>query len=291
MADAFTSSYVNHVGRANRDYVCTWSNKSTFVLPKDTKIVIVDMDMSRDKFVIWWEDKNLYTCLGIQAARSLIIALPERRWITGHTQDRRLQVMTDVQTVDKYNKSITYSVEHHGYVRRMSTDGMFFLVNILHGPDIGRKGVRIHVKYGLLTDDRTSEMTYWMHRRLEFLKDYTCVDSDGEEVHTFKEGDRSCVVRGIGAGTTVLRVTSPQMGASHYPLRVDISAHAVRPDAVYYKEDRLPDSYYTESDLFRDGWWIRADRSTLEDAVKPSSDDGMDYCPDIIAEGWPGYGQ
>jgi len=287
MTDAFASSHVNHFGRANRNYVCTQSNGTTFNLPKDTKIVIVDVDSSRDRFVIWWERPNLYASLTIQAGRSLIIVRPGRRWTTDSTQDRLLRVTTNVQTVDKYNKSITYSKEHWGYVSRMSTDGMFFVVNVLHGPDIGRQGVRVHVKYGHVIDYRTSEMTQWMHRRLEFVKDYTFFNCEGEEIITVKKGDRSCVVRGIGAGTTVLRVNTPKVGAHRYPLRVDISDHAVEPGAICYERDSIDRHFYTTSDLFRDGTWVRADRLMLpqyED--KSASNYGSNNGWGSIVGGW-----
>jgi hypothetical protein len=286
MTDAFASSFVNHFGRANRDYFCTHPNGSAWTLPKDTKIVIIDMDSSRNRFDIWWESRHLYALLTVQAGRSLIITLPERRWTTNDTQDRLLRVDTNVETMDKYNKSITYSAVHWGYVSRMSTDGMFFIVNILHGLGIGRQGVRIHVRYGRVMDYRTCEMTHWMHRRLEFLKDYTCFNPEGEEIITFKKGDCSCVVRGIGAGTTVLRVNTPKVGAHRYPLRVDISAHAVMPGAICYEQDSIDRHFYTKSLLFRDGMWIRADRLEPEDSGKGSSIVGLDYGWGNPVGGW-----
>jgi hypothetical protein len=242
MADAFTSSYVNHVGRANRDYVLTLSNKSTVTLPKDVKVVIVDMDLSRDRCVIWWESKDFYAPLTIQAARSLVITLPERYWTTENTQGRMLSLHGDsrnkdkcdkrhsypnVRTVDKYNKSITYDAGHCGYVSRVSTDGMSFIVNILHGPDVGRKGVRIPIVYGFPTDKFAD---YWMFRRLTFVKDYTCIDRNDNGVYAFKKGDRSCVVHGVDVSAMVLRVKSSRVDDSQLSMQVDISAHAVVPD-------------------------------------------------------------
>lgn len=148
MANAIAANHVNHLGKANRDYVCTQPNGTTFTLPRDTIVVIVDVNLKRDRFVIWWEDKRLYSRFTIQSAMNLIIKLPERRWTTENTRNRMLLVNADVQTVDKFGESITYGVKHQGLVSRMSTDGMSFIVNISHGPDAGRKGVRINVKYG-----------------------------------------------------------------------------------------------------------------------------------------------
>ena len=246
MADAFTSSHVNHFGKVNRDYVCTQSNGGTFTLPKDTEVVIVDMKPSRDRLVIWWESKDLYARLTIQAARSLIVVLPERRWTTENTQGRKFSIKEVirkgdkydeiiacpvVQTVDMDNKSIRYGEWHHGYVSRMSTDGMSFIVNILHGPDSGRKGVRIPIKYGsVLKDTFADENPHWMFKRLTFVKNYTCVDRNGAAVHTFKKGDRSCVVHGVDAIAMLLRVRSSSVEDSQRVMRVDISARAVEPD-------------------------------------------------------------
>lgn len=148
MANAIAANHVNHLGKANRDYVCTQPDGTTFTLPRDTIVVIVDMNLKRDRFVIWWETKNLYSRLTIQVAQGLIITLPVRRWTTENTRNRMLLVNADVQTVDKFGESITYGVKHQGLVSRMSTDGMSFIVNIFHGTDAGRKGVRINVKYG-----------------------------------------------------------------------------------------------------------------------------------------------
>jgi hypothetical protein len=256
MSYTIASDHVNHFGVANCDYICTQSNGGTFLLPKDTRIIIVDMNLCRDKVVIRWHrapEDDLYSRLSIQAARSLIITLPERRYTTYNSQDQMLMVATNVHTIDKYNNSITYGGGHSGYVSCMSTDGMFFIVNILHGPDMGRKGVRVHVKYGRVWRNYASEITYWMHRRVSFLKDYTCVDSKGQTVHRFRKGDRSCVVRGIGSGDTILRLTSRKVQDSQIPLRVDIAAHAVEPDTVYHAEDQI---YFNSDALFEDGHWL-----------------------------------
>jgi hypothetical protein len=85
---------------------------------------------------------------------------------------------------------------------------MSFIVNILHGPDIGRKGVRIYIRYGFATDRFADEDEHWMYKRLEFVKDYTYLDRNGCAVHTFERGDRSCVVHGVDASAMLLCVKS-----------------------------------------------------------------------------------
>jgi hypothetical protein len=218
----------------------------------------MDVNASADRFVIWWPNTNLFSRLSIQTAQDLITTLPERRWTTENTQDKMIRVKTDLQTVDKYGKSITYSREHCGYVSRMSTNGMSFIVNILHHKDMGRKGVKIPVACGRVTYSLANGITYWIHRRLEFLKDYACVNEDGQVVNIFRKGDKSCFVRGFYPGTTVLRVTSRDVEDSGLEMRVDISADAVKPETGYHAEDRhfhRPNTDIT----YRDGHHVEAD--------------------------------
>jgi hypothetical protein len=258
MAETIASDHVNHFGRVNHDHVCHQPSGQACTLPKDTTIVIMDVNSSADRFVIWWPTENLFSRLTIPVAQSLITTLPERRWTTENTQDKLIRVKTDLKTVDKYNKSITYSREHCGYVSRMSTNGMSFIVNILHHQDMGRKGVKIPIVCGRVTCSLANGIVYWIHRRLEFLKDYACVNADGQVVHIFRKGDKSCFVHGIDPGTNLLRVTSRDVEHSGLEMRVDISADAVKPDTGYHPEDRgfhRPNTDYT----YNEGYWVEVD--------------------------------
>jgi hypothetical protein len=258
MADMIASDHVNHFGRANHDHVCQQPNGPAFTLPKDTTIVIIDVNASADRFVIWWPTKNFFSRLSIATAQSLITTLPERRWTTENTIDKLIRVKADLKTVDKHGKSLTYSREHCGYVSRMSANGMSFIVNILHHTDTGRKGVKIPVACGRVTCSFANGVTHWIHRRLEFVKDYACVNEDGQAAHIFRKGDESCFVRGFCPGTTLLRVTSRDIEDSGLEMRVDIAAGAVKPDTGYHKEDRgfhRPNTHLT----YNEGHWVEAD--------------------------------
>jgi hypothetical protein len=258
MADMIASDHVYHFGRANRDHVCYQPNGQAFTLPKDTIIVIMDVNSSADRFVIWWPDRNLHSRLTIPTAQSLITTLPERRWTTENTQDKLIRVKTDLKTVDKHPKSFTYSREHCGYVSRMSANGMSFIVNILHGQDMGTKGVKVPIVCGRVTYSRANGIVYWILRRLEFLKNYACVNGDGQVVQILRKGDKSCFVRGFYPGTTLLRVTSRDVEDNGLEMRVDISADAVKPDTDYHAEDRAlhrPNTDFT----YCEGHWVEAD--------------------------------
>jgi hypothetical protein len=258
MTDMIAADHVNHFGRANHDHVCQQPNGPAFTLPKDTTIAIMDVNASADRFIIWWPNANLFSRFSIATAQSLITTLPERRWTTENTQDKLIRVKADLQTVDKYGKNITHTREHCGYVSRMSTNGMYFIVNILHHKDMGRKGVKIPVACGRVTYILANGITHWIHRRLEFLKDYACVNEDRQVVNIFRKGDKSCFVRGFYPGTTLLRITSRDVEDSGLEMRVDIAADAVKPDAGYHAEDRgfhRPNTAYTYSD----GHWVEAD--------------------------------
>jgi hypothetical protein len=261
MAEMIAPHHVNHFGRANRDQLCYQPNGHAFTLPKDTTIVIMDVNSSADRFVIWCPDRNLFSKLTIPTAQSLIPTVPERRWTTENTQDKLIRVKTDLETIDKHGNAITYSREHCGYVSRMSANGMSFLVNILHGPDMGRKGVKIPIVRGRVAHSLANGITHWVHRRLEFVRDYACVNGDGQVVRIFRKGDTSCFVRGVYPGTTLLRVTSREVeedGGGRFESRVDISARAVKPDAGYHAEDRGLHSPGTDY-VYRDGHWVEAD--------------------------------
>jgi hypothetical protein len=264
------SDHVNHFGRVNRDYLCYQPNGHAFTLPKDTTIVIMDVNSSADRFVIWWPDRNLHSRLTIPTAQSLITTLPERRWTTENTQDKLIRVKADLKTVDKHGRSITYSREHCGYVSRMSANGMSFIVNILHHHDMGRKGAKIPIVCGRVTCSLANGIVYWIHRRLEFLKDYACVNADGQVVHIFRKGDTSCFVRGFYPGTTLLRVTSRDVEENGLEMRVDISADAVKPDTSYHAEDRGLHRPNTDN-IYREGHWVEAD------FVEPGSAEAVMY--------------
>jgi hypothetical protein len=274
MADMIASDHVNHFGRANRDHVCYQANGQSFVLPKDTTIVIMDVNSSADRFVIWWPDRNLHSRLTIPTTQSLITTLPERRWTTENIQDKLIRVKTDLKTVDKHGKSFTYSREHCGYVSRMSANGMSFIVNILHGTDMGRKGVKIPIVCGRVTYSQANGIVYWIHRRLEFLKDYACVNGDGQVVHIFRKGDKSCFVRGFCPGTTLLRVTSRDVEDNGLEMRVDISAEAVKPDTGYHAEDRAlhrPNTDFT----YCEGHMVEADVFEPESAEAAMNENAL----------------
>jgi hypothetical protein len=115
---------------------------------------------------------------------------------------------------------------------------------------------------------------------LEFLKDYACVNEDGQVVNIFRKGDKSCFVRGFYPGTTVLRVTSRDVEDSGLEMRVDISADAVKPETGYHAEDRhfhRPNTDIT----YRDGHHVEADVAEPGSALAAAYENAL---PEVC---WP----
>jgi hypothetical protein len=145
---------------------------------------------------------------------------------------------------------------------------------------MGRKGVKIPVACGRVTYSLANGITYWIHRRLEFLKDYACVNEDGQVVNIFRKGDKSCFIRGFYPGTTVLRVASRDVEDSGLEMRVDISADAVKPETGYHAEDRhfhRPNTDIT----YRDGHHVEADMAEPGSALAAAYENAL---PEVC---WP----
>jgi hypothetical protein len=238
------SEFVNHFATVNQDMVFKPEGKKEWTLRKSTRVVVLDYQVAANgtTYKIWWEQAD-QTCLIRYKDIVPITVLPSlgRRWTTQNSQDHVAKIVRPkvIKTLDQHNNPIDYTADHRGCVSRVSDDGLYFVVNTVFGPDLGKKGVGIPVTFGAPLRTETSwSSDFWMHRRLLMREDKDCYDIHGKFVHTLKEGD-VCIVRGVYPGTCVLRVTSESAESHRLFLRFDLANFVASRNLSYHTEDLM----------------------------------------------------